>query len=246
MDQILHDFFREKIDEALNRVASNLRIEMPTDELYESLILPEMCEASYQIGKFINPQIFNKTINLNNYKHKVDLFLGPTSKYPIKFEPGDGFTLKSNDIKQKLDSTVSFLSQGVMLYYVVSEMTFLTARQFGTLMPWAKDVIFDFNWLNKSDEEKYYSLPIEHRRQVKTIDRLFKEILQGKASSFPPLTPKLNDICRSGLQLFTQYRLSKKKTISMYDGTITINYHHLDVPKWLGEQVQRMKERYSG
>ena len=234
MQYFLTSYINDKLTEAITSASNVLHISLPGDQLYEELVPNDVKRATAELSGLIQPITFYKFDLINGIG--MNIHLEPTHKYPCFFTPAHGFrVLPESKIKSQFDLLAQTAVEWANLRFVVSQFSQLPSRAFSMLMPWAKELAMDHPGYNSKSDWS----------QDKAIKRGLEGLVVGRASTFPALTPSINNICKSGGKLFTQYKLSKDaKPVRTHDNYISIIPDNVSVSERVQDEMATIMDNY--
>jgi hypothetical protein len=236
MQHFLTSYINSKLTEAIISVSNILRISLPSDQLYEELVPYDVQLATHDLAGLIQPVALGTVKPVNGIE--MHIYLESTSAYPCFFTPVHGFRiLPESKIRSQFDLLAQTAVEWANLRYVVSQFSMLPPRAFSMLMPWARDLALDHDaFKDKEDKD-------DHQQMVERA--ALKGLIAGRATTFPAITPAVNAICKSGVQLFAQYKLSQDAIPEYkHDSYILINPESVSVSTQLMQEVQVIIDNY--
>lgn len=227
--------------------------------LYHELLDDEhMFRVFAQAATYLPYKNFNQ-IEVISYPTEKQLMLNiqlrAVTEMPQYFVPVQLFrpTPESN-VMQAMQTAIRMDTDWMTTITMYEIFCCFDARVVGMLFPWVKNIMLDCPWLrNEASRGWFVSQWNLTKINDKIIDQAIAQLIEGKPTQFPSLTPAVNAACRLGNQLFAQAVILKDtpdpKNSEMAQVASVLDYNLLDpqliieahdvVKHWKDEQTNR-------
>ena len=182
-------------------------------ELYRELLNDEQ-----MFDVFKTATQYMKFDNFHQYEFvadqmRVEIYIRATEEFPCYLVPTlRGFRPSpESNLMQQLEISNQLAADWQTTIMVFRSFYHYDARVISSFFPWVKDIILDCDWF-KSDtwnKQRFMDRIGISTKHEKIIDQVMAQLIEGKPTRAPALTPLINQACRLGKKLFAQANLLK-------------------------------------
>ena len=249
MHPYLYTAVEESIAEARQFMLRTMPIGLTNDQIYESLLGDaQVAQAFANAARYLPTGGLSRRVTTMTEDYgtlSLNIRLTPTEKYPVFLIPKDipVFSRKS-DLSRALALPFRVARDWHMLGFaftrLANDVDDVNALAF--IFPWIREIISRWN------EE--HPGPVLDRRQRPSrvrglIDKDVKAILSEKTPHrFPRLGEQLNNVCRSGKTLFSQYRMLEASHSGSPPSPVVLESPTASVPDWLVTHLNEVLDEW--
>lgn len=233
--------------------------------LYRELLDDEhMFRAFAQAGSYLQYKNFNQTEIITPHTREyfmLNIWLRAQTEMPQFLVPMQGFRpTPESKVMQAIQPAIRMDADWQSTITMYNMFCNCDARVVGILFPWVKNIVLDCPWMkDKTSPTRFKSQWMLERTNDKIIDQVMAQLIEGKPTRFPSLTPAVNNACRLGNQLFAQATILKDapdpEHAEMAQVTSVLGDHLLDpiliievhdvIKHWQAEQIDhKTKNKY--
>lgn len=247
MHTILKEYVDKQLDEASGFVLKYLPINLTTNQIYESLIEePHVIKAFAEATQYLPTASMHKRVDAmyGDTNLKLLLRFQPTEKYNVFLMPKYDLKINSqSELGKALALPVKLATDWEMLSKVWSRM----AGQVGDvgmlalLFPWLQEIFIGFD---PAKTDKWPKIKSEQEKILREV----RKIMAGRVPNrFPRLTARLNEVCRSGRTLLSQYRMLEAtfNIESLTSSPVSIERMGLSLPEWLNQHMDEVLQDWA-
>lgn len=248
MDRHLTKFIDTKIAAANQFVLSRMPLGLTAEECYEELIGTlvggeAMLKAFRDAAQHLPPLMLHKRVSVAMDGRIVGMALRftATTKYPHYLLPqAPLFITQASKLYRELSMPVRVARQWEELKFVWENMrnSEPSAVILMHLFPWLREIIAEFDIAALG-----LDVTATDRRMIEA--ELKKIRREETPAMFPLLTPELNAVCKSGRELFGQFRMieaSISETTNYTQAPITIEPTPTLVAPWIAKHIGEVME----
>lgn len=248
MDRHLTNFIDTKIEAATRFVLSRMPLGLTGEECYEELIGmlvggEAMLRAFRDAGQFLPPAMLSRRVSIamDGRVTSMVLCFTATAKYPYYLLPqAPLFITQTSKLYGELSMPVRVARQWEELKFAWENMRNSEPSPviLMHLFPWLREIIAEFDMATLGMD-----VTAADRRMIEA--ELKKIRREETPAMFPLLTPELNTICKSGRELFGQFRMieaSINETTNHTQAPITIEATPALVAPWIAKHIGEVME----
>ncbi len=211
----LADYVQKDIKAASDKVQQALAPAMPPDEFYESLIASHKILMDFHnAARLVRRCAFSGgvTVQIDGQSFTLSLSISATDKWPIRLFPDFPLPITpENKLYSPLKMMFDVSRRWEMLgetFKMIAEHCDLTCLP--VLFPWLRNVMLECSFITKPQQfMDTYNYGVDSQGAMTIVGRHLQKLIKpaGLPKTMPSVTRQINDVCKSGRELYGQYHM---------------------------------------